>query len=84
MVAVKRTLNSRQRDDIECNARFHNEMIIVEVKQSNGERIGILSVYHPPDDLNFEFSLNMKHENASNWRPELPRSGLGIRIPPEP
>ena len=67
LVAVKKNLNSRQRDDLESKSKFHNEMMIVEIKQTNGKCLGILSLYRPPKDLNFDFNTNLKHDLNSMW-----------------
>ena len=71
LVAVKKGLNSRQRNDLESDAPDHNEMIIVELKQSDGNRLGILSFYRPPNDLNFEFCNNFEHNLDSMWNDGL-------------
>ena len=67
LVAVRKCLNSKQRDDLESPSVFHNEMIIVELKQRAGNTLGILSFYRPPDDLNFEFAQNMRHNLNAMW-----------------
>ena len=70
-MAVKKGLNSIQRDDLESDVPDHNEMIIVELKQSDGNCLGILSFYRPPNDLNFDFCNNFERNLDSMWNDGL-------------
>ena len=42
-------------------------MIICEVKQSNGKKIGIISLYKPPEDLNYGFAENLNTILKTAW-----------------
>ena len=46
-------------------------MIIVEIKQRTGNRLGILSLYKPPNDLNFEFAQNLRDNLTAMWNDGL-------------
>ena len=67
MVAVTTSIRSKRRKDIEARSNTHNEMIVVEIKQRNGTKLGLVSLYRPPDDLNYLFSDNFKHIISNLW-----------------
>jgi hypothetical protein len=71
LLAVSKVIKSKRRKDLESNSKHHNEMIAGEIKQTNGKRIGILTVYRPPDDLNYAFHDNLKNTLAAMWRSGL-------------
>jgi hypothetical protein len=60
LVAVTKNLNSDHRKDLQPDVEFHNEMLVVQLTQANKEKIGIVSVYRPPSDLNLLFADNLK------------------------
>jgi exonuclease III len=67
-VAVSKKLKSKRRDDLESQSRYHNEILAVEIQQSNGYRVGLISLYKPPDELNYEFANNLRHTIEGFWR----------------
>ena len=66
-LAISNKLKCKRRKDVESKSPFHNEIIAAEIKQDNGKRIGIVSIYKPPDDLNFGFADNLEHILKSLW-----------------
>ena len=60
-LAVSTKIRSKRLKKLESPNPFHNEMLMVEVKQDDGKRIGIITAYRPPDDYNLMFVDNLKH-----------------------
>jgi len=67
-VAVKNHITSTHRKDLEPTDELHNEIIIVEVIDGNGEKTGIISVYRPPNETNFLFVSNLRTCLLNAWR----------------
>ena len=67
MVAVHKYINSEHKENLESKSKAHNKMVIVELTQKNNNKIGLLPLYRPPGDLNYNFNQNLKHDLEQMW-----------------
>ena len=67
LVAVRKYIKSEHRKDLEAKSPDHNEMVIIELLQSNKKKVGLLTLYRPPSDLNYGFNDNLKHNLDKMW-----------------
>jgi hypothetical protein len=66
-VAISKQLKSKRRDDLEADTPYYNEMIAIEILRDNGSRVGIVSAYKAPNELNLQFAINLKHVLQGLW-----------------
>jgi exonuclease III len=61
LVLVKPTIKSERRDDLETSNLDHNEIIVVQIEPSPGNKIAVITAYRSQSDPHSQFLSNLEN-----------------------
>jgi hypothetical protein len=68
LVAVRNSIPSKHRKELQATSKSFNEIIVVEIGDDKIGKLGLISLYKPPDETNFDFVANLREAMINTWR----------------